>query len=157
MQAELKDITWADSLKGLVESCTSHKCANKKMVSCDLHVPPCVAEQAHSPGYACEGCGEWFCISLPSLKKTFADAPDSVRLAFKSAEGRKLLANSFSNGPNVKLGELEGETCNRSGCLGVIEVAPVENCSCHINPPCSECVTPHEYCPECGWRAKDEN
>jgi len=50
----------------------------------------------------------------------------------------------------------EGETCGRDGCAGVIALHPVENCSCHINPPCGACTMPHEYCPECGWGAKDD-
>ena len=54
-------------------------------------------------------------------------------------------------------GQKEGETCWRNGCQGVIKVAEVENCSCHINPPCGQCTDPREYCPECDWRAKDED
>jgi hypothetical protein len=56
-----------------------------------------------------------------------------------------------------KFGTDEGEICWRNGCQGVIAVEPVENCSCHINPPCSACTTPREYCPECDWQAKDED
>lgn len=54
-------------------------------------------------------------------------------------------------------GQLEGDTCWRNGCRGVILVAPVENCSCHINPPCGSCAEAHEYCPECNWHAKDDD
>jgi hypothetical protein len=57
----------------------------------------------------------------------------------------------------IKFGELEGETCWRNGCQGVIAETKVEGCSCHINPPCSACTTPREYCPVCEWRAKDED
>lgn len=53
-------------------------------------------------------------------------------------------------------GRTEGETCWRNGCQGVIELRPVEGCSCHINPPCGACSTPAEFCPECGWEAADE-
>lgn len=53
-------------------------------------------------------------------------------------------------------GFLEGETCGREGCAGVIAEHPVEGCSCHINPPCYACSTPREYCPECEWEAKDD-
>lgn len=53
-------------------------------------------------------------------------------------------------------GQLEGEMCSRNGCAGVIVEAPVENCSCHINPPCGACTTPREHCPECGWQAKND-
>ena len=53
-------------------------------------------------------------------------------------------------------GQLEGEACRRNGCPGVIAERPVENCSCHINPPCGSCTEPREHCPECGWEAKDD-
>ena len=60
----------------------------------------------------------------------------------------------------IEHGFKEGEKCERPvegvGCTGVIAVAEVENCRCHINPPCSACTTPHEFCPECGWEAKDD-
>jgi len=52
---------------------------------------------------------------------------------------------------SVEFGLYEGDVCNRNSCKGVIEEHPVENCSCHINPPCSACTEPREYCPECGW------
>ncbi len=44
----------------------------------------------------------------------------------------------------------EGATCGRE-CSGVIAFAPVENCSCHISPPCSACEGAYLHCPECGW------
>lgn len=53
-------------------------------------------------------------------------------------------------------GQLEGEACKRDGCQGVIVEAASEGCSCHISPPCSSCTTPREYCPECDWRASDD-
>lgn len=55
--------------------------------------------------------------------------------------------------PNKEKGLLAGEACNRNDCNGVIEEHPVENCSCHISPPCSQCVEPREYCPACEWEA----
>lgn len=50
----------------------------------------------------------------------------------------------------------EGSTCNRNGCTGCIQMRPSENCSCHINPPCSSCTAPRNYCPECDWQEEDE-
>ena len=32
-----------------------------------------------------------------------------------------------------------------------LEYGPVENCSCHIHPPCSACVNNPLVCPTCGW------
>ena len=58
---------------------------------------------------------------------------------------------------NKEIGYLEGERCNRDGCCGIIEAYPKEGCcSCHINSPCSYCTTPTEYCPICGWDAREE-
>lgn len=56
-----------------------------------------------------------------------------------------------------EFGHLDGETCWRNGCQGVIAEHPVENCSCHISPPCGACTEPREYCPECDWRARDDH
>jgi hypothetical protein len=55
-----------------------------------------------------------------------------------------------------RLGYEEGDVCGRDGCTGIIEEREVENCSCHISPPCAQCVEDRTYCPECGWRGKDE-
>lgn len=55
-----------------------------------------------------------------------------------------------------EFGQHEGDTCGRRMCAGVITVRPVEGCSCHINPPCSSCSEPREYCPECEWEAVDD-
>lgn len=59
--------------------------------------------------------------------------------------------------PRIMLGQEEGERCGRDGCNGIIAVRPVENCSCHIHPPCPSCTDPREYCPECDWHAEDDN
>lgn len=55
----------------------------------------------------------------------------------------------------MELGHLEGEICGRDGCHGVIEEHQIENCSCHISPPCPACLTPREYCDTCGWEADE--
>ena len=48
------------------------------------------------------------------------------------------------------------DICGRNGCNGVLKQKDIEGgCSCHINPPCSYCETPKEYCPECGWDAQE--
>ncbi len=54
-------------------------------------------------------------------------------------------------------GREEGATCWRNGCQGVIKERAVENCSCHISPPCGACTTPREYCPDCDWSAEEED
>lgn len=45
----------------------------------------------------------------------------------------------------------EGDRCPEKGCTGHIDYPPPENCSCHINPPCSSCVNRVLTCPVCGW------
>lgn len=50
----------------------------------------------------------------------------------------------------------EGETCGRDGCDGVIRWQQPENCSCHINPPCSECESLTLECPKCGWELEEK-
>ena len=44
----------------------------------------------------------------------------------------------------------EGDDCPIEGCNGEIVIEKVENCSCHINPPCSECIAARLICDECG-------
>lgn len=50
----------------------------------------------------------------------------------------------------------EGDICNRDCCEGVIEIEAVENCSCHISPPCWAHENADMWCPECGWRAAQD-
>lgn len=53
------------------------------------------------------------------------------------------------------LGLLEGETCNRNDCLGVMERIDTDSsCSCHIAPPCSHCVDACYICSECGFETE---
>lgn len=57
----------------------------------------------------------------------------------------------------MNFGKEEGTVCGRPGvdgeepCPGIIEVEPIVNCICHINPPCPACVDVKLQCPECGW------
>lgn len=55
-----------------------------------------------------------------------------------------------------EIGYCEGDVCNRDGCEGRIEIAKVENCSCHISPPCYACTEPRGYCQECDWKESDD-
>lgn len=56
----------------------------------------------------------------------------------------------------IVYGIKEGELCNRDYCKGIVETHPVENCSCHLHPPCGACTSPRNFCPECGWEEKDD-
>lgn len=53
-------------------------------------------------------------------------------------------------------GDEDGAVCGRNGCGGIIQERPIENCSCHISPPCGACTTPREWCPVCDWSAEEE-
>ena len=58
-------------------------------------------------------------------------------------------------------GYAEGDVCNRYEfvgpyCKGVIQTHPSEGCSCHINPPCSSCTAPRNFCPVCEWEEKND-
>jgi hypothetical protein len=54
------------------------------------------------------------------------------------------------------LGFCEGDRCGRNLCDGIIIYRKVENCSCHISPPCSACVEPRGECPTCGWDERND-
>lgn len=43
----------------------------------------------------------------------------------------------------------EGAVCPKADCDGRLEYF-VENCSCHISPPCSACTASHMRCDTCG-------
>ena len=53
-------------------------------------------------------------------------------------------------------GMSEGDICARRGCSGVIEMHPVEGCSCHIHPPCIACTASRNHCPVCGYEEAEE-
>lgn len=55
-----------------------------------------------------------------------------------------------------EIGKEEDSVCNRMGCGGIIELHPSDNCSCHINPPCTSCTDPRLFCTTCGWEEMDE-
>jgi len=55
----------------------------------------------------------------------------------------------------MSFGYEEGEVCGRNGCKGIIRDKPVENCSCHISPPCHACTEDRAYCDECDYEGKN--
>lgn len=50
----------------------------------------------------------------------------------------------------------EGSACPNKDCGGKLEFAEPENCSCHINPPCSSCVNAPFVCDTCGDEFEDD-
>jgi hypothetical protein len=75
----------------------------------------------------------------------------------------RLTANPPPEQPH-QIGHEEGDTCGRypeededqprgyrpKPCQGVMEMAPVQNCYCHIDAPCSRCVENGVECSVCG-------
>lgn len=49
----------------------------------------------------------------------------------------------------------EGDTCPEIECDGKLYYPLVENCSCHINPPCSACVDNRLKCDKCGCEPEE--
>ena len=49
----------------------------------------------------------------------------------------------------------EGDVCGRDVCTGIIQLQKSENCSCHINPPCSSCTRVKLHCAACNWEAEE--
>lgn len=47
------------------------------------------------------------------------------------------------------------DLCPYAGCNGRMGFRPVENCSCHVRPPCSQCVENPLVCLACGWNLGD--
>lgn len=45
----------------------------------------------------------------------------------------------------------EGDKCPTYKCIGELVFKEVENCSCHINPPCSACVDNPLVCLDCNF------
>lgn len=48
----------------------------------------------------------------------------------------------------------DGAKCGRDGCEGVMTLGKVQNCHCHISPPCWACVENPLVCSECGHKVK---
>ena len=85
----------------------------------------------------CEQC-EW--VGLPDEEYECPDCGDKPL-----TDLRKLMT--------LKIKELEeGQRCPMFGnCEGTMEYPKVENCSCHINPPCSACTENVLTCNYCGY------
>lgn len=50
----------------------------------------------------------------------------------------------------------EGDVCGRDGCNGFMHYPPVQNCSCHIRPPCGQCLDNELECTVCHAGPDDE-
>lgn len=44
----------------------------------------------------------------------------------------------------------EGDKCPVGSCSGTLGYAEVENCTCHISPPCGSCTDNPLVCLVCG-------
>ena len=63
----------------------------------------------------------------------------------------EVLIGESDSTAGLAVGYVDGETCNRDGCAGIIDTHPSENCACHLYAPCSSCTGPRNFCPECDW------
>ena len=50
----------------------------------------------------------------------------------------------------------EGDICPECG-KGILEYRRVEQCTCHINPPCSACVDKPLMCNECDFEPEEDD
>ena len=85
-----------------------------------------------------------------------------MKLPFDDA-WKTAAADDVSEGVGVE----DGQPCNRvpepdedaprghrpTRCDGTMTLPPVENCSCHISPPCGACVDNVAVCDVCGESA----
>lgn len=71
-------------------------------------------------------------------------------------EGQTTISEDWISIENC-IGDDEDEECCRDGCEGWIEYEPVE-CYCAVSPrpPCGNCENSGVWCPECGWRERNE-
>lgn len=49
----------------------------------------------------------------------------------------------------------ENDICPEPKCNGKLYYPPVENCSCHLNPPCSACTDNRIRCDKCGYEPEE--
>ena len=49
----------------------------------------------------------------------------------------------------------EGDHCPECE-EGILYYPPVENCTCHIHPPCPQCVNRKLECLSCGWEEEED-
>ena len=52
--------------------------------------------------------------------------------------------------------KMEGDKCMHSDCDGLFEYIRQGQCSCHISPPCSNCVDAPLICNKCGEYSDEE-
>lgn len=50
----------------------------------------------------------------------------------------------------------EGQICPVHGCAGVLGYAPVQECRCHLSPPCSACTENPLVCLTCGEQPEED-
>ena len=62
----------------------------------------------------------------------------------------------FDKLTSAKVGENEGEVCNRDGCSGLMGFNEVEGCNCFISPPCSRCTDNPLLCLKCGLEPEEQ-
>jgi len=51
----------------------------------------------------------------------------------------------------------DGSKCPRKDCAGTVVLSEVDDCQCHINPPCEACVESGFCCDTCDWESSNED
>lgn len=50
----------------------------------------------------------------------------------------------------------EGDQCPEKDCKGILAFIRKGDCSCHLHPPCRNCMNAPLSCPICGWEDESE-
>ena len=96
-------------------------------------------------------------VTKDEFKHNMPSVPILLRSLANMIEGKLIVCEV-----DYQLGYVDGDCCNRTiaygkKCNGIINFHLVENCYCHISPPCSACTSSKAYCPECGWEENEGN
>lgn len=84
--------------------------------------------------------------TIDAVKVGLIQYGDSIKKLREELDRLKLLIKP--------LGFEEGDTCNMGGCEGTLGFEPVQDCQCHISPPCHKCVDNPLVCLECGRKVE---
>ena len=94
------------------------------------------------------------CYLSHAMARDLLTAHDELAHLYEVTLGQ--LAAATREIANLKYGDEtgpapeEGDKCKIGECSGVYGYARVEDCSCHIRPPCSQCVENPMICLVCG-------
>lgn len=76
--------------------------------------------------------------------------------SIEASRSRARRWNEEAQKPVGWIGDEEGDRCSFV-CDGTLYIPDVEGCLCHLNAPCTSCVTNYPRCRECGRVAEPED